>query len=208
LRDLQNNADNEGSEIMKIYLLALLFIFISSVSATPQVFFTSVNLTINDTSYHLWGEGLDAKDNFVAPINYEKYNIPITIAREMYENESDNAILMRALADNINMSNKWEDCVSDMNELSTNLSICEIDRGYKQNNTACQNDLYACNSDKGVLNQRITTLNEELSNVKTHRMILIVLVIILGIAVYFYHNKFSINKVKSPYAGLPTGARI
>jgi hypothetical protein len=180
--------------------------FAGLVSAVPQVIFSSLNLTIDNNGYHLWGEGLEARDTFPNNqiINYEKYNIPITFSREIYPNSTDSAILMNAIATNLNMTYKWQDCMNQLIDMDINLSLCIQDKGYRGNYLDCQNSLSICNANLNTANAAV----EELKTVKSQRMVLILVCIGLAFAAWTYYNKANVKKVESPYKQFPSEAKL
>jgi hypothetical protein len=198
---------------MKLIYSGIIMLFcISFISAVPQVVFTSINLTINNGTYKIIGEGINAQDNFGVngncTFNYERQNIPITFSREIGENSTDIAILIRALASNDNMSAKWQDCMNNLSRVSNNLSICSIDTGYKQNYSDCSYQLITTQSDRDKYQEQITTKNNEINELANLRNILIGACAVLGFLLWNTWNKKNKMMAESPVRGLPSNIKI
>jgi hypothetical protein len=193
-----------------IFLLGLIF-GIAMVSAIPQTVLSEINLTIANGSYHLRGEGLNAKDDFgiklvnesnttTCSFHYERYNIPITFTRDFSENDTDIATLTHALAKSLNYSDKWEQCVN-------NFTAYKEYGGYKTNYTNCKSDLSNANVNIANYKDEISEKNEEIDSLKTWRMILVIGVGICGFLAWDYRNKLKLRTAKNPMARFPQTSR-
>lgn len=197
---------------MKIFVYFLAFLLLLNfVSATdiPQVIFTSVNLTItmNSTSgyYQIYGEGVNAYEYFSVAnstnFTFKRDNIPITLSRVFKQNDTDVAILLNALALNNNMSLKWEDC-------KINLSTCLTDYGYRQNYTDCTQGLALRGSEVVNINSQLTTIKDENTTLKSHRLYLGIAAALMGFLAFYFYKKVTPKSIKSPIDQFPSNPRI
>lgn len=200
---------------MKIILsLLLALMLIGLASAVPQIFTTTQNLTIfsnqsgNVTTgyYELVGEGGVLKNTFsVNTLNgscsfsYNVNNIPLIFSREIKENDTDLATLIRWINDNKNISEEWKAC-------QTNLSWCMTDTGYKANYTQKANELDICYRARDSFSDQVKDLNEKISGLTSWRNIGFV-VGIIGIAFSIWtFRKNQVKKAENPYNKIPTAA--
>jgi|SRR3972149_11987501 len=202
-----------------LFIVAIAILLLANVAATPQVIFTSINLTISTGNFTIAGEGISATDVITTTgscnYSYSRTAIPITFSREFTENNTDVATLIHALASNNNFTLKWEACVSKLQELDTNLTICSNDRGYKQNYTDCTKslelvniDLTSCNSQKNDYMTQVTTINKQLLDAKSNNTYYYILIAALAFGCYHFYNKNKIKTVNSPFSQLPSSARM
>lgn len=194
---------------MKKILITLMCIaFVSLASAVPQVIFTSVNLSITNGTYKLVGEGLNAQETFAIPANcsfsYERLNIPITFSRDIGENSTDVAILMRALSSNENTTAKWQACVLETANLNATVNNCLTNQKYETNFTQCKTDLGVCTTTQQDKSSQVSSINAELVKVKQQRMYLVIALIAVGLFCYNLYTKTNIKSADSPVRGLPT----
>lgn len=200
-----------------IMITILLVLSLASVSAVPQVVFTSINLSIvaNNTSitYTLSGEGLSATEtvplNMVltnstnVSLNFSliRNNIPITISRDICGN-TDTAILMNSLANNNNISSMWQDCVK-------NLSICQTNRVDNVNFSILQQQYQNCNTQGVIKDSSITVKDADISNLQSQRLLIGAAAIGAGIAAYYFWRRTSPKTVVSPgLSQLPRNQKI
>lgn len=206
-------------DVKKVVLLFCMIIFINLASANvvPQVFFSSVNLTLVNGSMHLWGEGLDARDSFsclysnvtnTTSINYERYNIPLTFSRNIESNQTDVAVLINALNNDNNMTAKWTECMNEVTNAKVNLSVCQEQGAYKENYTSCSNTLVSCQSTSSINAAELNTQKSKVDEVTQQRTVLIVICVALGLIAYNYYNKTNINKVETPFNKFPAFAKM
>jgi hypothetical protein len=217
---------------MKKIFIILIFVFFSSYLVTamdiPQVIFSFVNISIagncTGVTYSLNGEGLSATDSFSSNLiinstgnstasctgnsSYYKGSIPMTFARIFYQNNTDVAVLLNSLATNNNITGKWQSCVELNRQMDTNLTACLMDRGYKSNFTECQNSLDSYVQVTKSKDTTISTLTTENSQLKSHRMMLGAIAILLGFMCYSYWKKTEPKTVKSPLSSLPSAGKI
>jgi len=193
-----------------IYLiLGCILISLSLASAAPKVIFTDLNITINSTDtggkFHLWGEGVNAKSDFSVSGNctfsYSRINIPVTFSRDWEENDTDVAVLLRALAINNNATIWWHTC-------QTNLTECMHDLAYESNYTDCSGNLNTCADSRDNKNEELTKKNEEIATLKTHRILFGGLAIVLGMVAWSFRKKAVVQTVRSPASRLPNMQRI
>jgi len=209
----------EGLQEVKMkYLIILAIIFaglIGSVSATPQVIFSSVNFTIeaNSTSlyYKINGEGVSASETFnlnlnvsnASSFNFSLYRsqIPIAFSRDVCEN-LDMAVLIKALSSNLNITEDWRTCV-------TRLSVCESTRLDAENSSSIKNQLNYCNNAATTKDASITVKDSEIENLKSQRMLFGAVGIAgTGLAWYFYKKNTPKTLTTPGLSQLPRSQRI
>ena len=209
----------EGLQEVKMkYLIILAIIFaglIGNVSATPQVIFSSVNLTIeaNSTSlyYKINGEGVSASETFnlnlnvsnASSFNFSLYRsqIPIAFSRDVCEN-LDMAVLIKALSSNLNITEDWRTCV-------TRLSVCESTRLDAENSSSIKNQLNYCNNAATTKDASITVKDSEIENLKSQRMLFGAVGIAgTGLAWYFYKKNTPKTLTTPGLSQLPRSQRI
>jgi len=205
----------EKNKLLIGVILSFVFCF-SLVSAVPQAIFTSVNINVtgsnNSGSYRIWGEGLETTETFTivnGSFSYARMNIPITITREVTGcNDTDLGKLLAASANMINFSSKWEACINLNRDLANNLTICQMDVGYKSNYTECNNDRITLQSSLSEKVSQLQTCNNRNKELENQRLICIVIAALgVGFAIFAY-NRNTPKKVISPYAQLPSAQRI
>jgi len=199
--------DTKKNKKMKYLSLLFAIVLLSFfVSATPYAIFTEVNLTITNGTWWLKGEGIDATDTFSVDENcnfhYERTDIPITFSREIEQNETDVAILLRSLAINSNITIWWHDCIS-------NLTECKHDIVYESNYSVCKSNLELCSTSKEDKNKDIIEKNKEIEALKSHRFFLIVIAGICGIAAWKFRKESVVRTARSPgVSQLPQSGRM
>lgn len=213
--NLRQTYKQKTEEKMKYKILLLMFLiiaFLAMVSATPQVILTEINLSIyaqnNTITWKIIGEGISATDSFSISTNYSRDKIPITFSRDIDQNNTDVAVLIRALAQNNNVSNNWENCVISLADTQKNLSICEEDIGYKSNYTDCQTSLSSSRNSEKDSQDKITSLTDEVKGLKNMRLILGAAAIILGLVAWTFYRRANVKTINSPMKQLPSSARI
>lgn len=194
-------------KILYSLIMVSLLVSVGLVTAVPQVIFSDINITINSTTsgnntvgnYILLGEGLNAATTFVVngncSFNYNRANIPLTFSREVAENDTDMATLIRWINENKNMSDQWKEC-------TMNLSVCMNDVGYKGNYTQTKNELDICYRARDDYSRQITELNSKVSTLTSWRNMGVIAGIIgIGLAVYFFRKQM-IKTMTNPYSGV------
>lgn len=186
-------------------IIFVLLLLLPLVSPAPQAIFSYINLTIsgNNTAieYHIWGEGLDAKDTIYGDsFSYEKLQIPYTFSRN-FDNGTDAAIVLNILKNDFNFTTSYKEC---MNNLTKYVS----DASNYGNYSICSNQLNSCNNDKSNINNQINDNKEELDKTKSHRTILLIISAILIATTLYYRGKVVPRTVKSPsLIQLPSSGR-
>lgn len=201
---------------MKKIILTMLFVMavLTLVSATPQVFFTDINITINNGTLSIRGEGITASDTINVPnvtgcsISYERNKIPITITREIGENNTDVAVLIRALAGNNNITHQWQECVKLQSELNSSLNVCNIDRGYKDNYTVCNNQLIISSNAQQTYTTQIGDKNKEIEQIKQQRLIFGGIALVCAYLAWHYNRKGQARTTRGPVADLPSTSAL
>ena len=205
-----------------IIFLLLISILPLVMSATPQVVFTSVNMTVmtncSGTYYTIKGEGINANDWFGTPLTIAGYNgtnatctgnftyvkdlIPITLSRTFENNDTDMAILLHSLATNNNVTQKFLDCQKE-------LTSCNMDYGFRENFTSCQRDVSNMIIERDNQVKNSEEKQTEIEKLKQHRTILFVVALAsVGYGVYVY-RKNTPKTVRAPIASqFPSSSRI
>jgi len=179
-----------------------------SASATPQVIFSSFNLSIGNNTWQISGEGINANDVFTCGTNYTRNNIPITLSRDFQQNDTDVAVLIHSLANNNNVSRQWEQCIREKIEITNNLTTCIASTINYQNYSIKLNELTSCQSSLGTYNTQIADSNKKLADITWQRNALAFVVIALGFVCWNYYNKSKIKTIEGPYKQLPNSQRM
>lgn len=198
----------------KIFLVALICLtFLGLVEAVPQIIVADFNLTIwsnqsgNTTNgvYHIIGEGGELQNTF--PINgscnfnYELAKIPLRFSREIAQNETDVAVLIRALTINNNVT-------YDLIECKNNLSWCLYDSGYKANFTTCNTQLEINRQTINDYSQQIKDKNVRITQLNQRMWLAAAVAVICAIAAVNFYKKSKVRTVKSAFSEFPTGPKI
>lgn len=199
--------------ILAIVLLAIIAVMLGIVSATPQVIFSNINLTIeaNSTSlyYKINGEGVSASEilslnlNNATNFNFSLYRnqIPITFSRDVCEN-LDVAVLIRALTSNLNITDDWRTCV-------TRLSVCEGTRLDATNSSSIKTQLDYCNNAAVTKDASITTKDLDIKNLESQRLLFGAIGIAgAGLAWHFYKKNTPKTLTTPGLSQLPRSQRI
>lgn len=197
--------------MQKLAILLSIGIFIFGIcftSAVPQVVFSSINLSINNGTWQISGEGINAQDSFSCGVNYTRENIPITLSRDFQQNDTDVAILINALAQNSNASKQWESCLSEKQQVTNNLTICLSNRIEFSNYTEAKAELANCNINLNTYNSQISDSNKQISDITSQRNILALIAVVLAFFAYRFHQQTKVKTVPSPLKQLPTQQRM
>lgn len=196
----------------KIIVMLVCMFAISLVSAVPQVIFTSVNMTINNGNFSLQGEGINAQDTFPVigncSFNYNRQNIPITFSRDIGENSTDVAVLIKALSENQNISDDWKKCITENSMLNATLTQYNNQGLSLSEYTQCKTDVTTCNANIQTMNANNSAASKELDEIKQQRMFLIIGLAILGYGCYYFWNKTKIKPARSPLDGIPSDIKV
>jgi hypothetical protein len=197
--------------LLPIFILVLTMTFISSNTQTQQVIFTEINLTLtiqnNTLKYSLNQEGVYAERTFNLDIINNSINIfnntdeiKINFLRTIDRNETDIDIILRAIA-NSNATELYFNC-------SSQLSECLHDIQYESNYTICSSSLGFCEQSLAVSQDQVTKSNEIISSLKTHRIILLLLLLSAGFFVYKFYSQTVIKQAKTNFRGMMGSSRI
>lgn len=198
---------------MKYKLFLLLFVLsLATVSAVPQVIFSEINLTITNGSYTLKGEGISATDDFPVngncTFNYERNNIPMTFSRNFDANDTDVAILIDALADNLNISDQWKSCVVERSNLNASLLSCQTDVGYESNYTECNSQLVSCQSISSERSRSTSEAEERADEMENQRNLAFLAAVVAIVVAFTFYRKANVQTKKSPFDELPGNVRM
>lgn len=200
-------------KILISFIFLVGIIGLNSVNAVPQIItsYTNVSIYSNQSgnnslgTFNMFGEGGQLSQTFSIQgscnFSYNLNNIPLIFSREIQQNETDVAILIRALAVNNNMSQQWQEC-------NHNLSICMNDVGYKGNYTVCSNQLDICHDFTQTSSTENTNLKEEVKKWKNYAFIGLGIGALCAFAAWNYRKKALVRTIKTPVSSLPGNMRI
>lgn len=204
-----------------IFLFGVM-LFMGLVSATPQVFFSSLNATIvgqtsvngsTNVTYHLWGESVDVTETFVVGTNYSfnftRQNIPLQLSREMNCAEGDVAVLIHALAISNNMSDKWENCMNMSRDLLVQNLEMKDNIAYKDNYTTIKSQYDLLAQQTQDKNSQIDSLNTQVKDLGSQRWMIGFIAAALAGTTYYFWRKTTPKFVASPgLSQLPRSQRV
>lgn len=204
-----------------ITILAVSFLLsLTLVSAVPQAVFSNVNIKVtgsnNTGTYRIWGEGLDTSETFsmnntngTCVFSYERDSIPMQITRDITGcNDTDLGVLLNTLRYSINFTNKWEDCIKLNGQVYNNLTICQLDVGYRANYTQCESDLNSIQQTSMSTSESLKTCNTRNNDLTSQRNIILIIAAACVIFAVYSFNKNTPKKLISPmYSQLPSSQR-
>lgn len=190
-----------------------LVLFLSFISAVPQVILSSFNLTIYNNTWKINGEGINAVDlisvNGNCTMNYFRQDIPITFTRDFEPNQTDVAVLISALAKNYNISDQWQRCVVEYAQVNKSLTDCLPKAAIADGNyTSLQVSYGSCVTARDQFSKQVSDQNAEVSTLKQTQMFLIVGLVIVAFLAYNFYNKSRVRVIDSPLSQLPSRARM
>jgi hypothetical protein len=190
----------------------------SFVSAVPQVIFSSVNVTLGLTNssitYRIFGEGIDATETLpyaltcidnstTVNFNYTRLAVPIAFSRDICEN-TDVGVLIHALADDGNLSFKYQDCLQKNADMWVNLTMCQSSQ-----NTGCESNITQAQNNYQFCQSSLTTSDARVKDLESQRMLLAGAVIVAGVVAWNFWRKNTPKTLPSPaISQLPRGQKI
>lgn len=194
----------------KFYFLLLGILFLNLVSAVPQIFSTDFNVTINSTqagnvttgTLNIVGEGGILSQNFpvqgICNFSYSINRVPWVFSREIVQNDTDVAVLIRALTISNNVTKDYLEC-------RNNLSWCVLDTGYKQNYTDCSVQLQIQRDNANSYANQLTEKNNQISTQTQQKWIAVGAAVICAVLAWNFSRKSKVKTVKNQFTELPSG---